>query len=386
VSPTWKIAHVITRWLKAGSEENTLATCLYQLKEGHDVTLIYGEEYDPVFLASLPPELKRLQVPNLVHKIDPVRDLQCTMDLRRIYREQGYDVVHTHQSKAGIVGRFAAAGRKRPVVVHTVHIAPFLNVSGASKAVFLVTEQLGARLSHRIINVSEGMKNACLDHKVGTPAQHVVIHSGMPIEKFQAAEPPADWRGRIGGWPDGAKPKMILMLAAFEPRKRQKPLIEAIAPMLRDRDDVCLLFGGQGTMFEDCRALVSSLGLDDKIRFLGYDANPQSLVAMADVCILTSEREGLPRVVVQYLAAGRPAVVMDLAGIDEIVTDGVNGLVLPADDFADFSRTLLGLLDDPIELDRLAQGARRTDVSRWAVEEMGKRISEAYDQALTVPA
>ncbi|WP_443749126.1 glycosyltransferase [Asticcacaulis solisilvae] len=382
MSSTWKIAHVITRWLKAGSEENTLATCVYQLKQGHEVTLIYGEEYDPVFLDSLPKDLKRLQVPSMVHKIDPVKDLQCTMDLRRIYRQEGYDVVHTHQSKAGIVGRFAAAGLRKPVVVHTVHIAPFLSVSGAAKTVYLVTEQLGAKLSDRIINVSEGMKNACLDHKVGTPEQHVVIHSGMPIEKFQAAEPPADWRTRIGGWPEGPKPRMILMLAAFEPRKRQKQLIEAIAPMLKDRSDVCLMFGGQGTMFEDCKALVSSLGAEDKIRFLGYDANPQSLVAMADVCVLTSEREGLPRVVVQYLAGGKPAVVMDLAGIDEIVTDGVNGLVLPADDFAGFSRTLLSTLDDPARLGQLAEGARRTNVSKWAVEEMGKRISEAYDHAI----
>ena len=386
MSRTWKIAHVITRWLKAGSEENTLATCLYQLKEGHEVTLIYGEDYDPVFLDSLPREIKRLQVKSMVHKIDPVKDLQCTMDLRKIYRKHGFDVVHTHQSKAGIVGRFAAAGLKKPVIVHTVHIAPFLSVSGATKTVYLVTEQLGAKLSDRIINVSEGMKNACLDHKVGTPDQHVVIHSGMPIEKFQAAEAPLDWRARIGGWPEGDKPKMILMLAAFEPRKRQKQLIEAIAPMLKDRQDVCLLFGGQGTMFEECKALVSSLGADDKIRFLGYDASPQSLVAMADVCILTSEREGLPRVVVQYLAAGRPAIVMDLAGIDEIVSDGKNGLVLPADDFTGFSRTLLDTLDDDAKLGRLAEGARRTDVSKWAVEEMGKRISEAYDQAIRLRA
>ncbi len=386
MSRTWKIAHVITRWLKAGSEENTLATCLYQLKEGHEVTLIYGEEFDAVFLQSLPKDLKLLQVKSMVHKIDPVKDLQCTMDLRKIYRKQGFDVVHTHQSKAGIVGRFAAAGMKRPVVVHTVHIAPFLGVSGAAKAVYLATEQWGAMLSHRIINVSEGMKNACLDHKVGTADQHVVIHSGMPIEKFQAAEAPADWRTRIGGWPDGARPKMILMLAAFEPRKRQKQLIEAIAPLLKGREDVCLMFGGQGTMFEDCKAMVATLGMSGKIRFLGYDANPQSLVAMADVCVLTSEREGLPRVVVQYLAAGTPAVVMDLAGIDEIVSDGQNGLILPADDFDGFSRKLLALLDDQPELDRLAQGARKTDVSKWAVEEMGKRISEAYDHALKLRA
>jgi glycosyltransferase involved in cell wall biosynthesis len=382
LSRAWKIAHVITRWLKAGSEENTLATCLYQLKEGHEVTLIYGEEFDPVFLDGLPKELKRLQVKSMVHKIDPVKDVQCTMDLRKIYRKHAYDVVHTHQSKAGIVGRFAAAGMKKPVVVHTVHIAPFLSVSGAAKAVYLTTEQWGAMLSDRIINVSEGMKNACLDHKVGRPDQHVVIHSGMPVEKFQGAVPPADWRARIGGWPEGEKPKMILMLAAFEPRKRQKQLIEAIGPLLKDRQDVCLMFGGQGTMFDECKALVASLGLDDRIRFLGYDANPQSLVAMADVCVLTSEREGLPRVVVQYLAGGRPAVIMDLAGIDEIVSDGQNGLILPADDFDGFSRKLLALLDDSTELARLADGARRTDVSKWKVEEMGKRISEAYDHAL----
>lgn len=377
-----KIAHVITRLLKAGSEENTISSCLHQLERGFDVYIIHGNEFEPSHYNTLPPGLKLIRLDEMVHPISPKNDMAAVAGLRKLYKEHSFDVVHTHQSKAGILGRLAAVGLPNVAVVHTVHIAPFLNVGGATKLFYVVAERACAMVTDVMISVSEGMRKACLDHGVSDPNRHVVIRSGMPLERFTSAEPVADWRSRIGGWAGEARPKMVLTLAAFEPRKRQEAFIEAMAPHLRDRDDICLLFAGQGARLEPARALAERLGVAEKVRLLGHDPKPEELIALSDLCVLTSEREGLPRVVVQYLAGGKPAVVSDLPGIEEVVRVGVNGLVTDADDLADTASAVVRLCEKPAELERLSKGARDTDVTPWAQERMGRDIETAYRAAL----
>src|SRR5690606_1738560 len=104
-----------------------------------------------------------------------------------------------------------------------------------------------------IINVSKGMRDACLAHGVGARKRHVVIHSGMALERYQAATAPNDWRARIGGWPEGARPRLVLMLAAFEPRKRQEAFLVAIAPHLRADPDLGVIFAGTGERLDQVR-------------------------------------------------------------------------------------------------------------------------------------
>lgn len=377
-----KIAHVITRLLKAGSEENTIASCLHQLERGFDVCIIHGKDFEPSHYESLPKNLKLIRVDEMVHPIRPRDDVLAVRALRKLYRDLQIDVVHTHQSKAGILGRVAALGLPGVAIVHTVHIAPFLNVGGATRLFYVVAERLCASFTDMMISVSEGMRDACLDHGVGRADRHVVIRSGMPLERFTSAKPVETWQTRIGGWAGGARPKLVLTLAAFEPRKRQEQFIEAMAPILRERGDICLLFAGQGARLDAARALTEKLGVAEFVRFLGHDPKPEELIALSDICVLTSEREGLPRVVVQYLACGKPVVTSALPGIGEIVKHGINGLVTDADDLTDTASAVVRLCDDPEELSALSRGARETDVTPWAQERMGRDIETAYRAAL----
>ena len=170
-------------------------------------------------------------------------------------------------------------------------------------------------------------------------------------------------------------------MAAFEERKRQLPLLRAMAAGLRARDDVCLLFAGEGPDRLRCEAEAQALGIADKVRFLGHDPAPWELVALADVCVHASEREGLPRTAVQAIAGGKPLVVAALPGIEEIVSDGVNGIIARSDNLSDLAAKLFALLDSPGTLARLQRGARSTDVSSWQEERMAERVDNAYSRA-----
>jgi glycosyltransferase involved in cell wall biosynthesis len=372
------IVHVITRLLLGGAEENTVSTCLHQAACGHRVTLVHGPGANPIWASRFGDRIRFVGVEALVHPISPPADFHALRDLHRLYRELQPDVVHTHESKAGIVGRVAAAVAGVPLIVHTIHIAPFEAVSRGKRRLYIEAERACARISHLLIAVSRGMQQAYLDANIGGDVPIPVIHSGMSLERYSQAVPTPDWRRRIGGWHGSERPRFILKIAAFEDRKRQLPLLRAMAEGLRERDNICLLFAGDGPHRPRCEKEARALGIADKVRFLGHDPAPWELVALADVCVHAAEREGLPRSAVQAIAGGKPLVVASLPGIEEIITDYVNGIIARPDDLADLAAKLFNLLDSPDRLARLQHGARSTDVSSWEEERMGRRIDRAY--------
>ncbi|HEX7857700.1 MAG TPA: glycosyltransferase [Sphingobium sp.] len=378
-----KIVHVITRLVLGGAEENTVATCLHQAACGHQVTLIHGPGADPIWAKRIGDRFRLISIDALVHPISPLADLVTLRDLRQLYRQLKPDIVHTHESKAGIVGRVAAAAARVPLIVHTIHIAPFVAVSGGQRRLYVDTERVCARFTHLLIAVSRGMQQAYLDAGIGGGVPIPVIHSGMPLERFTSAAPPSDWRSRIGGWNGKERPRFILKMAAFEERKRQSPLLRAMAEGLRKRSNACLLFAGDGPDRLRCEEDARALGIADKVRFLGHDPAPWELIALTDLCVHASEREGLPRTAVQAIAGGKPLVVARLPGIEEIVADNINGIITDADDLTMTAAEVFALLDSPDRLARLQHGARSTDVSSWREEMMGERIDRAYASAST---
>lgn len=377
-----KVLHVLTCLKQAGTEENTIATCLYQARRGWDVTLVHGREYDTECVDKLENMVAVERLGSLVRPISPGQDLQAIRDLRALYRERKPDIIHTHQSKAGILGRLAVTARQEAAVVHTVHIAPFVNVNGPARLFYVGAERICAQVSDAIISVSCGMRDAYLEYRIGSPDLHDVVYSGMDLEKFTGAAAVDDWRERIGGWPGRTRPAFVLMIAALEKRKRQQAFLEAAAPHLAQREDVCILFAGEGPERAACEARAKELGIKDNVRFLGFDPNPHELIALADLCVLVSEREGLARAVVQYLAGGRPVVVTALPGIEALVVSGVNGIIVPADDMARAAQEVFSLLAQPERLASLAAGAKATDVSAWRLDGMGPAIENVYMKAM----
>jgi len=374
-----KVVHVLTRLERAGAEGNTLATCAYQLRSGHDVTVIHGNLFDDSLEAELPRGLTRVQVSQMVHPIKLLHDVRAVLALRRTYRDIAPDLIHTHQSKAGVLGRLAAIGLPS-VLVHTVHIAPFLNVGLVQRWIYLVLEKFCARFSDAIISVSDGMRDACLQYRVGDESKHHVIQSGMNINKFQDAKAPDSWTEAITDWPTAERPFIVLMLAAFEPRKRQEAFLQAIQPIVHRNANLCVLLCGQGVKLEACRQLNSELGMDTQVRLLGHVANPETLVALADLCVLTSQREGLPRVLIQYVGGGKAVLANHLPGIEEIIKSGHNGLVVAADDIDEIALHIERLAADRPTVARLSAASAATDVSAWHSDTMGSRIEKLYQR------
>jgi glycosyltransferase involved in cell wall biosynthesis len=372
------IVHVLTRLLKAGSEENTLHSCESQAAAGHRVVLLHGAEFDPDVAERARKVADVICAPSLVHPISPSHDLRALADLTRTFRDLRADVVHTHQSKAGILGRLAARTAGTPLIVHGVHILPWVSVGRSQKTVYLAAERLCARFTDAFISVSPSVRDECLRERIGGPEAHHVAYSAMDVDRFRQAEPPEDAQEILGLRPGQPRPSVALMLAAFEPRKRHAQAIAELPAAFANSRPWRVVFAGEGPELEPCRRLVEQMGLQDNVRFTGYRRDPERLIALADVCFLTSEREGLPRVVVQYAAAGKPIVLNDLPGLSDVIGEPGAAVIAPAADVAATMRSVAGLLEDKGARAALATAVRRIDVDRWSPASMARAIEAAY--------
>lgn len=367
-----RIVHVVTRLLRAGSEENTVECCRWQARAGHDVVLVHGAEAH--WAGGLP--FRVVGVPEMVHPIRPLADLRALGALRRLYRELQPDVIHTHQSKAGVLGRLAADVVPGARVAHGVHMLPWANVGAMRRQVYLAAERVAARRTDVFVGVSEALGAAY--RQAGITRQMACVRSGMDLARFRRAELPPDWRELLCVGASEARPPVALMLAAMEPRKRHVPFLRAFAEVRRLLPEMRVVLAGTGPLEACVRQEVARLGLRGRVILAGHRTDPERLLALADVSVLASEREGLPRVVVQSLAAGVPVLVNDLPGICEVLHDGVNGRVLPPRDAGALVRELVGLLRVPERLECLRRGAEASDVSAWALERLGPETTALY--------
>jgi glycosyltransferase involved in cell wall biosynthesis len=377
-----RIAHVITRLINGGADENTVHSCNWAAQGGHDVILLHGETVQPEIIAKVDPRVELIGVPGLTRSISPVSDMRALLALTRRFRALNADIVHTHTSKAGILGRFAAWGAGVPAIVHGVHIVPFVNVGVGERFAYLALERLAAPVTSAFISVSEGIRDLYLSAGVGHPDKHYVVHSGFDLNRFRNARPPDDWRDLLRLTPDAPRPPVLLMIAAFEPRKRHTEFLDVFKKVAVRLPDAVLVLAGDGPLRSIVESRAKWLGLERQVVFTGYRDDPERLIALADLCLLCSMREGLPRVVMQYLAGGKPCVACDLPGLREVLRPGINGVITPADDLAAMADAIAAILEDRTRLACLVQGAAATNLSSWDAKLMGKRIDAIYREAL----
>lgn len=378
-----KIVHIITRLINGGADENTVISCNYSASIGNEVFLIIGPYNDKEIIDKLNKKVNLIVVNNLIRTINPYKDLLALVLIRKMIKKLSPDIVHTHTSKAGIIGRIAAWLSGVPLIVHTVHILPFVNVNLILKFLYLLLEKMVSYITDKYINVSAGMKETSLRYKIGAESKHSIIYSGFDTVKFRDAkyyELNAAFLNKI----NLKKNKIILMIGAFEKRKRQKELIDTFNKVLKKYKNLVLILVGDGKLLNELKYQVKKLNLQDKIIFTGFRNDPERFIALADICILNSVREGLPRVVMQYIAGGKPAITTNLPGINEIIKDEINGCIFDMKEPEALYIKMSNLLSDDNKLKKLTIGASETDVSKWSIENMGKEIEELYDSSLFI--
>jgi len=375
-----RICHIATRFIRGGADENTAHCCNGQVKAGHDVHLIIGREANPKQLETLMPEIRVWRAQALIREIAPLSDVCGLVQLVSLIRDIKPDIVHTHLSKAGILGRIAAYISRVPIIVHTVHILPFINVGWSQGLFYRILERIAALVTDAFISVGNEMRDECLRFGIGHRRHHSVIPSGMDLGRFAA-----DLRKEVR-WSDvfgkhglaTSNPQFLLIVSRLEARKRQVEFLSVFAEIAREFPDIVLVIAGEGPDYARITTRAIELALTDRVIMAGYREDIERLMAVADVGVLTSIREGLPRVLVQYAMMGLPIVATDIPGAREIVTPGINGFLVPPNDLMAMRGPLRQLLREPETCRKFAVAQGRLDLSGWSIEGMNKQIEQVY--------
>lgn len=386
-----RICHVITRLIQGGAQENTLYTAYGQAAKGHEVTVLSGPELTGETGFLNPPRhpgLTYLTIPELVRPLSPVCDLKAYRQLRRFFLEHPFDIVHTHSSKAGILGRLAAAAARRRApghparIVHTIHGLAFDRFqSGLRNAIYIAAEKRAARCSDAIITVCDTMAREALAAGVGAPGLYHTVWSGSDLAAFRKVA--ADGAARLAARQAlGLGPHDILLAAVTRlfPRKGAEEILGALGALPAN---VRLLLIGDGPLRPELERRAAT-ELPGRAIFQGQAAPEEipALLAPADLLVHASWREGLARVLVQALAAGLPVVSSTAGGAGEVVVPDCNGLLFPIGDQAALNSALLAAVTVPGKLADLRRGAAATDLSRFTIDAMVESTLKVYDELL----
>ncbi len=382
-----RVAHLITRMILGGAQENTLHTCLGLMQSPEwDVLLLTGPPLGPE--GELLGEVRRLAVPHVVipelrRAVDPCLDAAAFYSLLRVLRRWRPHVVQTHSSKAGILGRLAAWGARVPVIVHTVEGLPFHRYAPAYvNWPFITAERLAAHWCHRIVCVAQAMVDQARAAGIAPPGGYSIIYSGMDVDAFEQAhrlrEPT---RRRLGFDPDDV---VIGKVARLFPLKGHRFVLRAAVRIFQRCPRARLLFVGDGVLRDELEAIARRLGIGERVTFAGL-VPPQEVPAMIsamDVVVHASLREGLPRVLVQGLLCEKPVVTYHLDGAPEVIIDGVTGRLVPPESVDELAEAVIDALERPAEARRMAAEGKRRFADRFRIRTMVEDTAALYRELL----
>jgi glycosyltransferase involved in cell wall biosynthesis len=377
-----KIVHIITRLIVGGAQENTLLSCEGQHRLGHDVTLITGPPMGPegsLLERARSYGYRVIVLDSMRRAILPGKDFFTFRDLIRLIRELKPDVVHTHSSKAGIIGRWAAARAEVPAVIHTIHGLAFTaSTSPLVNGFYKFMEHVTAPKTDRIVCVADAMARQSLAAHIGRPEQYVTVYSGMETREF--INPPVareTVRGQLGLLPEHVAMGTIARLFDL---KGHDDLLDLAPRLCAKWPNLRFLWIGDGSLRGQFERRMSEMNLRDQFILTGLvpPARIPELTGAMDILVHPSRREGLARALPQGSLAGKPVVTYDIDGNREALVEGETGWALPPFEKERLGEKIEVLLGDEALRRRMGEAGRAFALSRFDTKVMVEGLEAVY--------
>jgi glycosyltransferase involved in cell wall biosynthesis len=376
-----RIIHVITRFDKGGSAENTFLSVHGLDRRRYDTWLIQGSsqesrmgsaEHSAVEQNLL--ELEQLGVhiitlPDMVRSISPFKDAQAFLRLIRIFRQIKPQIVHTHTSKAGFLGRWAACLSRVPIIVHNPHGHVFWGYFNTPiSRLFIILERMTGRITNRLVMLTEQEKEDHLLFRIAPERKFAVIHSGVDFRPFTAPLPDPDHIRQQFKIP--SESFVIGSVGRLTPVKGHRYLLEAMARLMPRHQNLACVILGDGELREELQALAQQLHIGDRVFLPGWHADVAPVLSMFDIFAFPSINEGMGKGIVEAMAMGKPVVASAVGGIVNLVTPGESGLLISPGDAEILAKTIELLYHD--------EGLRQK------MGEAGKERAASFSSALMV--
>ena len=402
--PPLKILHIITRLIVGGAQENTLLTCEGLHAHGHDVTLLTGPSPGPE--GSLMDRAnnggyKVLVSPHLVRSPHPTHDLAAYNEIKKLVATTNPDIVHTHSSKAGILGRAAAwhvqqktrnskpETRNSPRILHTIHGLPFHPYQNPlARKLWISLERYAANRCDKIISVADAMTRQALAANIGRPELFTTIYSAMEVEPFLH---PGTTRDEVRAKLNIPPTAFVFgTIARLQPLKGHDDLLAYADQLFEKVPNAHLLWIGDGifrTRFEQLLKEKKREGWQQRVTLTGLvppTEVPRLLPAM-DALVHPSYREGLARALPQALLAGIPIISYDCDGAAEVCIPGKTGILVKTGDAKTLTSAMIGLAQNPTAATLMGATGRQFALTRFRASTMVDQIESLYKSLLPNP-
>lgn len=381
-----RVLHIITRMIVGGAQENTLLSVVgLDAMPEYEVTLLSGiDEGREGELLSQARETTRLIVlPEMGRSINPFSDLVAFWKLYKLIKAGRYHIVHTHSSKAGVLGRLAAWFAGTPIIVHTLHSLVFHDYQPwIINRAWWLAKKICAPFTDFFISVSDVISEKAIAAGIAKPEKFRTIYSGMELDWFLNAKFDAEKVKREFGIPLDAP--VVGKIARLFPLKGHDQLMDAAPSIVKRIPNVRFFLIGDGILLEHLQERARKYGILNNFVFAGLIDRkriPEMISAM-DVVVHTSLREGLARVLPQSLAMGKPCVSFDIDGAREVVINDRTGYLVEALDSAGLANGVARLLEDEELRKQFGENGRRHVDPNFRAEKMVADISEVYQELL----
>ena len=321
-----------------------------------------------------------ITIRHLLRNLKPVSDLIAFFALLLRIRRERPHIVHTHTSKAGILGRWAAWFCRVPVIVHPPHGHVFWGYFNPLQTrLFIGLEKWAARITDAIVTITPQEREDHLQFRIAPEGKFTVIHSGVDLGAFRAHRFQAAEAKTALGIPPGMT--VIGTAGRLTAIKGQEILILAASELIRRGEEIFLLLLGEGELRKELEQLTIDLGIAENVCFLGWRSDVARVMSACDIFCLPSRNEGMGKVLVEAMELGKPIVASDIGGIKNLVRHGENGLLVPVGDVAAWTETIGSLCRDPDRRRRMGDAGRRI-APRYSSKEMIKMIDQLYGNLL----
>lgn len=372
-----KVLHILGDSKFGGDSVLVLALGLAAQQQGYEVDVLATHS---VFQEAIRRQgLGVVDLDVIRRQVRPVWDMRGILRLTRFLKKAEYSLVHTHTSKAGVAGRLAARRARVPAIVHTVHGFAFHEQSGRlHSALYQGAERLAARWCDKIVTVSSFHRSWALRAKIGSPGQVIDIPNGLPPGRVEASRSRDEVRAELGV----TDQFVIISTGRLAQQKGLEYLVRAI-PLVTDTLPITVLLAGDGELRSDLQYLVSDLGLDERVRFLGFREDIGDLLAAADVVVLPSLWEGLSISLLEAMAAGKPTITTSIGSNIEVTNNGEAAYLVPSQDSTALANALRTLANDTQMREALGVRAQQRQMEHYTMDRMSSSYLDLYKSLLS---
>ena len=374
--------HIITRLDAGGSATNTIETVARLDNRKYDVDLVSGATFDPFGLIAKNLQarnIKCLFVNDLCRKISPLKDIKAFLEIYKLIKTKKYDIVHTHSSKAGILGRWAAKFAGVRIIVHTPHGHVFYGYFNAFVTYFFILiERATALITSKIIALTNIGLDEHIAFKIAKRDKFIQIYSGIDIEACQSS---------LMGVEDicrslDVKDSNIVFgtISRLTHIKGNKNLVEAFALVVKVIPDARLLLIGEGEERMEIEEIINELKISDSVKLLGFRKDICELLKVIDVFVMASLNEGMGRVVLEAMASGKPVIATKTGGVPELVLNGKTGTLVEPANVDELAQAMIDLGNNRDKMQLFSSEGMKRVSDKFSIEKMVNDIDQLYDE------